>query len=200
MPKVVDADERRHVLAAAAARVIAASGIAATTLRDVAAEAGLTTGSLTHYFSDKHELLIFTLQASLEHRRAAHPRADTGDVVADLRSLLEGVLPISDVARLHWIVSIAFAAEAAADDELAAVQRRAYRHFLESATDLVARARATRRIAVAGDPATTAQLLIALADGVALQALFDEESWPVDRQRSQLAAGFDALLRPTDRG
>ncbi len=38
-------------------------------MRDVAAEAGWTTGALTHYFSDKRVLLMAVFQDSLARRR-----------------------------------------------------------------------------------------------------------------------------------
>ena len=69
MPKFVDVAERRAQLAAAAARIIGRAGIGAVTLREVAAEAGWTTGALTHYFADKQELLDLTMEASLAARR-----------------------------------------------------------------------------------------------------------------------------------
>ncbi len=74
MPKVVDGDERRVELANAAIRVIARAGLGAATVREVAAEAGWTTGGLTHYFADKRELLKYTLSVSLErrHRHSGH--------------------------------------------------------------------------------------------------------------------------------
>lgn len=196
MPRTVDPDERRQLLAEAAARVIATAGIGAANLRDVAAEAGLSTGSLTHYFTDKRELLIFTLQTSLERRRASHPLVETDDALADLRVLLDGVLPISEVARLHWIVTLAFAAQAAADPELADVQRVAYRRFRRTVVRLVNRAIAASQLPPGTDADETAELIIALADGIALQCVFDPSSWPAARQREHLDRAIATLVEP----
>lgn len=193
VPKVVDVEERRQALADAAARVIANGGLGAATLRDVAAEAGLTTGALTHYFADKRELLIFTLQASLERRRTAHPRPRTDDALNDLGVLLDGVLPISEASRLHWMVTIAFASQAAGDAELATVQREAYRSFRNGVRNLVVRAMDQGHLPAGVDAATEAESLIALADGIAVQALFDPESWPAERQRQHLHRALRAL-------
>lgn len=193
VPRIVDVEERRQALADAAARVIANGGLGAATLRDVAAEAGLTTGALTHYFADKRELLIFTLQASLERRRTAHPRLNSGNALNDLGVLLDGVLPISEASRLHWMVTIAFASQAAGDPELAAVQREAYRGFRRNVTALVTRAVERGQLPTSLDPTTEAEALIALADGIAVQALFDPESWPADRQRQHLHRALRAL-------
>ncbi len=182
MPKAVDVYERKAILAAAAARVIARSGIGAATMREVAAEAGWTTGMLTHYFADKRELLQFTLEASLENRRQqAAPRRDlTADQA--LRATLTDALPIDESTRLHWTVTVAFCAQALGDADLAMTQRDAYRHFRADVASLVVRAgRAT------GQAATDeAERLIAILDGVALQALFDPESWPPSRQLAML--------------
>lgn len=188
MPKHVDVEQRRIELADAAARVIARSGIDGASLRSVAAEAGWTTGALVHYFANKRELLSFTLQTSLERRRSRH--ADRSALPADdaLRlTLLEG-LPTNDQTRLHWIVTLAFAAQASAEPELAVVQRDAYRHFRSSVADLVA------RLDVHTDPVVEAERLIGVLDGISIQAIFDPESWPAERQRQALATGIDHVL------
>jgi len=100
MPKVVNADQRRVELADAAARVIARNGIDGASLREVAAEAGWTTGALVHYFANKRELLAFTLQASLDQRRSRHADRPTSSEQT-LRATLFDALPITPATRLH---------------------------------------------------------------------------------------------------
>lgn len=196
MPRVVDPDERRAALAAAAARVIARDGVVGATMREVAAEAGWTTGALTHYFADKRELLRFTLRASLERRgerRAERPGGD-GDVTARLRQALEAALPLTEDARLHWVVTVAFCAQAAGDAELAADQRDAYRGYRREVASLLRKAQAQGAVAAGVDPEATAERLIAVVDGVALQALFDPETWPPARQLAMLDGAVGPLL------
>src|SRR4029077_20938696 len=122
MPKVVDIAERRNELAAAAAQLIARSAVRAATLREVAAEAGWTTGALPPYFADKRELLRFTFASSLAERHAAH--AATGDRTPrqQLMDSLEGALPLDEDRRRHWMVTVALCAQAVGDDELSEVQ------------------------------------------------------------------------------
>jgi AcrR family transcriptional regulator len=186
VPRFVDVEERRVELTDAAARLIARAGIGAATMREVAAEAGLSTGSLTHYFADKRELLLCTFQASLSGRRALRstgPREPLGA----LRSSLRGALPIDEDRRRHWMVTIAFCAQAAGDDELANTQRDAYREFRDNTADLVERS----GLASGAAAISLAEHLIAAVDGVAIQALFDPESWPAERQ----VAAFDEAMR-----
>ena len=184
MPKLVDADQRRGELAEAAARVIARSGIDGASLREVAAEAGWTTGALVHYFANKRELLAFTLQASLDRRRAAN--ADRAELPPEraLRSMLFDALPTTPETTLHWVVTLAFAGQASSDAELASIQRLAYHDFRAAVIELVS-------ICNAGtDAAREAERLIALVDGIALQALFDPGHWTEQRQDAALEAGL----------
>jgi AcrR family transcriptional regulator len=192
MPKTVDINERRAVLTEAASRLIARSGIEAATMRDVAAEAGLTTGALTHYFADKRDLLLHTFEASLERRRALRVTRES-DPRDALRAALEGALPLDDDRRRHWMVTVAFCAHATGDDELATAQRDAYREFRQHVAHLVWLAHGVGR----PSNGRVAERLIAAADGIAVQALFDPERWTPTRQRRTLADLTSALL-PTN--
>ena len=188
MPKIVDFDERRLELADATARLIARGGLGAATMRDVATEAGLTTGSVTHYFADKRELLLFTLNASLQRRRARRDTPSTATPAEVLRSSLLCALPLNDDRRRHWMVTIAFCALAAGDDELAAVQLTAYREFRDWVTAQLI------ECGFAADRAQReAEWLIAVVDGVAVQALFDQESWPAARQSEMLEQALSSI-------
>jgi AcrR family transcriptional regulator len=180
MPKVVDVEQRRAELTEAAARVIARSGIEAATVREVAAEAGCTTGALTHYFADKRELLLTTFQESLTRRRSLRPVDSSATPAARLRASLEGALPLDEQRRRHWMVTLACCSQAVADPELASAQRDAYREFRTHLARLIA------AIDSSLGPERLAEQLIALADGIAIQALFDPASWPAEHQTDRL--------------
>jgi AcrR family transcriptional regulator len=188
VPKVVDIEQRRAEFTDATARLIARSGIESATMREVAAEAGWTTGALTHYFADKRELLLTTFQASLANRRSHRPPDTDAEPAAQLRASLEGALPLDEPRRRHWMVTIAFCSQAAGDPELAAAQRAAYREFPDHVATLARRCGLTE----SRHAQSFAERLIAVADGIAVQALFDEESWSPERQLTRL----DELLSP----
>ena len=188
MPKIVDIDVRRLELADATARLIARGGLGAATMRDVAAEAGFTTGSVTHYFADKRELLLFTLNASLQRRRARRDTPSLASPAEVLRASLLAALPLNEDRRRHWMVTIAFCALAAGDEELAGVQRTAYREFRDWVTAQLIEC----GFAVAQAQAE-AEWLISLVDGVAVQALFDQESWPAARQSELLEQALSSI-------
>ena len=61
MPRQVDREERRRVIAAAVLRLVATRGVEAASLRAVAAEAGVSMGAVQHYFTARDEMLRFAL-------------------------------------------------------------------------------------------------------------------------------------------
>lgn len=62
MPKQVDHAERRREIAEAVVRLVTAKGVEAASLRAVAAEAGVSMGSVQHYFTTTDEMLLFALE------------------------------------------------------------------------------------------------------------------------------------------
>jgi AcrR family transcriptional regulator len=97
MPKLVDHEERRRLIAQAAWRVISRDGVRAASVRTVAAEAGLSTGALRHYFDDHASLLLFAARHSLELmavRVFAHLSRADAEPRATVQACLEELLPL----------------------------------------------------------------------------------------------------------
>lgn len=93
MPKVVDHDGMRKRLLDAAGEMFAARGYAASGMRELAAAAGVSTGSLYHYFPDKRTLFEQLVERTVE-----------GDL-ADLEEAL-GALPCSTTVRLDAFLKL----------------------------------------------------------------------------------------------
>ncbi|GAB3263296.1 TetR/AcrR family transcriptional regulator [Kineosporia babensis] len=62
MVRTIDAGERRRLLADAVWRLMRWGGLEAASVRSVAAEAGLATGSVRHFFSTQDELHEFAMR------------------------------------------------------------------------------------------------------------------------------------------
>ena len=110
MPKLVDHGQRRSEILEATRRVIQQNGLGAVTMRNIAAEAGKSTGLVNHYFADKSCLLVAALEASNEifNRRLHEFTADKASGQPALRAFLEGALPFDDELRIHWILWYGF--------------------------------------------------------------------------------------------
>jgi AcrR family transcriptional regulator len=84
------AEARRFEILRAAARVFRRRGFAATGMREIAAEAGLSPANLYHYFNGKQELLYFCQDRSLDRMLAAldEPRPPEHPIRERLREVL----------------------------------------------------------------------------------------------------------------
>ncbi len=69
-PRSAGYDDHRDQILAAAARLFATSGYAATTMNDVAAACGLSKATLYHYVRDKHDLLAQVSRAHVQRLEA----------------------------------------------------------------------------------------------------------------------------------
>ena len=97
MPRVADKQERRDQLVDAAFRVIARDGLAGTSMRAVAKEAGCTIGLINHWFASRDDLIEATfdraIKMELEHAAA---------IATDPASYIEAssqFLPVDDRRR-----------------------------------------------------------------------------------------------------
>lgn len=107
MPKLVDHEERRQEIARAAWRLMARAGVAAVSVRSVAAEAGVSTGALRHYFADQSGLLLFAAQHSIERiarRMAAELAARDRPPIEVVQALLEQLLPLDEEREVETAV------------------------------------------------------------------------------------------------
>ena len=67
MPKIVDHDKKKRQIAEATWRVIVEHGMEGASVRNIAKEAGISLGSLRHYFSTQEELLTFSMNLVKEN-------------------------------------------------------------------------------------------------------------------------------------
>jgi AcrR family transcriptional regulator len=166
MPKQVDAKLKRSEFVEATWRVIRGEGLSAATLRRVAAEAGCTTGALTHYFSNREALLVQALR--IAHFAAGARMIEAAErVKGDLRRLETIVLealPLDAKRMQEWKTHLAFWGEAFDNEMLRQENARRFREWGELLEQylapIVPRPEALRREAV---------LLMGLIDGLALR-------------------------------
>ncbi|ABP54731.1 TetR/AcrR family transcriptional regulator [Salinispora tropica] len=194
MPKIVDHDARRAELAEAMWRVVYRDGVAAATVRSIAAEAGWSPSALRHYFATQADLLVLAMEhviAKATERFAAE--SWTGPPREVAQQALEEFLPLDRQRRRAAEVWLWLTSHAQVD---AAAQVR-----LREADDGVRRVVdvAVEALAAAGLVARGADLgaekarLHALLDGLTLHALVRTELMPPHRVRALLAGHLDSL-------
>jgi TetR/AcrR family transcriptional regulator, transcriptional repressor of bet genes len=196
MPKVVDHEARRAALGEAVWRVALRQGIEDATLREVAAEAGWSTGVLTHYFADKDELIGFAFRLVVD-RAAARVRSalEHGDEVERLRAALRETLPLDDERRTEARVWLAFVGRSLTHPGLARDRQTFYRNWRALLAERIEAGQQEGTLRSDLAPEAEAAGLIALVDGLALQAVSDPGGLSPRRQAAVLDAALERLKR-----
>ncbi|WP_131739402.1 TetR/AcrR family transcriptional regulator [Actinomadura roseirufa] len=196
MPARGDHEARRRDVSEAVWRVLADRGFGALTLRAVAAEMGASTGLLTHYFPNKRALVDYALEVADEYTSGRRMREAPAPGLAALRAALLDVLPLTpEAARMNrvWVGSWD---GALADAGLSGRQRRRYEDW-RARLRVHAAAAAERGELPGSDVDGLVATAAAFTHGLVVQALFDPELFPPERQIG-LLDGFLGSLASAD--
>jgi AcrR family transcriptional regulator len=196
---VVDHDARRRQIAEAVWAVIALRGLEAVSLREVAAQAGVSMGMVQHYFRSKDAMLLFACEHIVERadEMAAAMTAGSDDP-ASPRTIIRNVLtlgvPLRAEERLATSVWFAFVTRAAIDEELAALIRGSWSGTHDLMVEQLHRAQERGEVAVDVDVRREAIALVALIDGLVSHVMVghytsDEAMAAVDLHLDRLFAG-----------
>jgi len=196
MPKIIDHDARRKQLAEAAWRVIRRHGLEGASVRNVAREAGMSLGSLRHYF----ELLAFSMRLigeRVEERIVKlHQTGLTGDIRTDVTRIVEEVLPLDEERVSESIVWLGFVSRALVDPTLAPLAAEIHESLLRLMR-LLTEALITLVPDKAGiDAELEARRLQALVDGLVVHALSHPASVTPDVMRRTIAYHLEGMLKP----
>ncbi|MDQ0743584.1 AcrR family transcriptional regulator [Clavibacter sp. B3I6] len=175
MPRLIDHARREEELAEAVWRVIRREGASGVSVRTVAAEAGLSTGSLRHSFPSRIDLVAHAtaLVAERIDGRIRSRRTDPDPRRRAVRILAER-LPLDDARRAEAEVTTALLADAASHPRLREVRTRAHAAARETCLAQLAQLRAAGLLRPDADPDLEADHLQALLAGLALQLLVAE--------------------------
>jgi AcrR family transcriptional regulator len=200
MPKVVDWDARRDEVLAATWRVIARHGLAGTTVRKIAREAGYSPGVLAHYFSDKQDILGSALV--LSHRRVVERmdrRAAGLAGLAALRVVMLEALPLDGQRLLEAEIEVSFWGRALGSPDLATLQNAEFDRLWSRLRSLLLDAQNLRELATGTDLEEATHRLVALIDGLSVEAVLYPARVPPERQivlLDQLLGSFAKAQQP----
>ncbi|MFH7596809.1 TetR family transcriptional regulator C-terminal domain-containing protein [Streptomyces racemochromogenes] len=202
MPRQVDHEERRRLIAEAVCRLADESGLEGVTLRDVAGRAGVSMGAVQRCFRTKEEMLLFTLgqigERIAERVRVRLVRSPAQSAASALGHAATEVALLRGEHRTEARVWLAFVAQAAVSAPLAEALRANYASLEAMFARLLAEAAAARPRAVPLDPRQEARTLLALADGLTTHVLIGHLSPPGARE--VLHAHLARLWERVDQG
>lgn len=118
MPKQVDHEQRRVMIAAAAARCIAEQGLQGATMRAIALSSGVSKGIVEHYFADKDAVIAAALeQMNLRYLRREQRLTSGLTGLTALRARLNAILPLNTESREEWKIRLCFWSVAAIEHQ-----------------------------------------------------------------------------------
>lgn len=169
MPKVVDHEQRRQEIAGAVWRLASTSGLESVSLRQVAAEAGVSMRLVQYYFDTKDRMLVYALRHLNEVLERRVRSRLTGEPTAReiIRTALAELVPADEHGRMVSLVFIAFFVRALNDPALSEAFRGDGANELAAYfASLIRESQAAGTSPAGLDPEREAATLLAVANGM----------------------------------
>ncbi len=194
-----EAVRRTQVLRAARACIVA-MGYERVTMRDIAATAGVSTGTVVHYFHDKDSVLAAALLDKIQDTGIAFRAALTGADSAweQLERLVEASVPASDEVRDEWRLWLTFWSEATRNERFRAVSELQHRRWTRFLARILRHGVSADEFA-AIDPEATATQVAALIDGLAVQSALGNPTLSSTQMRRLCLDAIRRLVLPNAR-
>lgn len=196
MPKIVDHEQQKIKVAEAAWRVIRRAGIENASVRNVAQEAGISPGSMRHYFSTQAELFSFSMSLVSE-RVTARITSLSFDrpILEATKDVLRELVPLNEESRSEMEVWLAFVSKSLSEPSLRDHAERVYGE-LRSAMLLVVRVLVEYGFAPKHmNIEEEAERMHVFVDGVALHGLTYPNQMPPDRMERLLDEYLESLCK-----
>jgi AcrR family transcriptional regulator len=191
-----DAPERsaRDRILQAAVELIAERGIGGARIAQIAKAAGVSTALVHYHFRTREVLLTETLDYAFDVASAVHLRPPgengNGDDGPDsaakrLADVVEQSLPTTDPGRREWQLWAELWLGAARDPGLRPIAAQMYARYRTWIAAAIVEGVAAGEFAPV-DPVKTADLAMALIDGLGLRVLLRDPSMPLDQARERI--------------
>jgi len=191
----VPAEERRVALAQAAIRLITREGVARASVRNIAAEAGMSLASVHYVFASRDELLRAAISLVIEEERAA--AASPLDLPADVE--LTAILRAGVAAYLELVKAdprreqgmLELTHHALRNPELADLARDQYEQYYALVSGLLEQVGERYDIEWRLPVAVLARWVIAFTDGLTMQWLAAPDEAAAEAQLDLVAEVLD---------
>ncbi len=196
MPKIVDHDSQRGKFAEAVIRLVAREGLEGLTMRAVASEAGLSYGSLFHYFESKDDLLMHAVRHSTSQQtRRVNDYTIRYSGLKALECLLCDDALVDETSREDSLVWLAFLYKAALKDPFARMHAELIGGWLSRIEALLVEAQEAGEI---GEDVVTefeAMALWVYSAGIGQQGLLHPAMFPPPVQKRLIGAYLEKLRK-----
>lgn len=197
MPKIVDHEKQRSIVAAAAIRVIRDNGLEHATVRTIAKEAGLSVGSMRHYFATQAELFAFCMNLFAERvKQRVEALQMSGTVLENMKNLLLQFLPLDEDRKMEMEVWFSFSAKVLMYPELKKLSDQMHNGMYLSAQLVIQELREHGMAHPDLDAEIETEKLYALVDGLAIHTLMQPERLSVQRMEQVIEQHLLMICQP----
>lgn len=182
MPVLVDHAKTREQIAELACGIVSREGLHSLTMRRIAAEAGTSRAIVSTYFRDMRDLVLATFQWVASQQVQQFEAAEAAGL--GLEGCVESLLPLDQKRLNDWRVTIAYLGYAAADEELAAIERQRLDGAVVRFERLLMREQGVARSSAA--IRKEAQRIVSSLLGVAIDYAFDPAAQAQPRMRASM--------------
>ena len=157
-------------------RLASKGGLEAVSLRDVAAEAGVSMGAVQHYFKSKDEMLEHAMaHVNARAERRIKSRFDLAERVPRprevIRTLMLEMLALSEESRTEFRTAVSFFVRASTSPRLAEIYRQDWPQLEQWVAAELRRAQDAGELPADRDPELEAELLVTIPDGLSFGLL-----------------------------
>ena len=191
MAKHQPEEVRRRQILDAAKRCFIATGLEATTMRDIAKEARLSLGGIYFHFASKQDIfraICNETYGTVLRRWEDCPRPE-GGTEQTIRTLAETNLDMIETQPDYFRLALVLNGAAVVDEELKSVKRRHHTGFVEFIAAALERG-VEKGEMIEHDTRAIAESIVALFDGFYLRRAIDADITP----RKSATAAIDLIL------
>ncbi|OOM75916.1 HTH-type transcriptional regulator BetI [Clostridium puniceum] len=174
MPKLVDHNNQKEIIAKAAWRVIQNDGIQNATVRKIAQEAGLSSGALRHYFNSQPQLLEFAMKMVVERveQRFINLNMLTDTLtLAYAKEILLNLIPVDDERMLEMEVWLSLSVKSLNEPSLKKISNDTHDLIFKTIFNMLLQLNDAHLVKPNLNLELEAQYLHILIDGLSLQRI-----------------------------
>lgn len=201
MPKLVDHEKQKQLLAEATWRVIRRHGMEQASVRHIAGEAAISVGSLRHYFATQSELFAYSMELVAERVDSRIASLSLhGPPIEDMKKVLCQLLPMDEESRLEMEVWMAFTTKAMADSSLKPLSHKVFEKMRQG-MKLIINSLIELEMAESGlDIELETTRLHSFIDGLAMHAVISPDMMPPHRLEALVTHHLESLCKKEQPG
>lgn len=194
MPRIVNHEKKRKLIAEAAWSIIKKEGIEKASIRRVAIEAGMSAGALRHYFSTKDEMLLFIMDYYLEEgkKRSQSKNWSDNPLQAVAEVLLE-LIPMDEEKKIETSVWWILALQSLTSDTLKEKKDEMTNGMYELASSMIEILVLQGILSDSTNVKLEKSRLAALIDGLSIHALLRPDVYSPDKVKEVIRYHLETL-------